>query len=386
MAPPPGTTATMELPVTSVGGDSEHPVTSVYRSPRVNIEHDSIDDIFRVVGLRTAGQLAFIIVWFITMTLVVSLAVNDETLAYAGVRVRIVFLVALCCFIAWVIKQLNRDADIVCCGKAALFPAKKRGHEHGATPHYDWSLSAFVKPMLQHLFGYRFWNADLLKDYRKAMAIVAALRSGDVVLIRGDYLVNLARKKQRLPRRQDLPREAILSAPPFSMVDMWRAMRPEMAILRTLFLVVPPVAVLYGFLGILEFRADPESIVNILSTWPIIAFEAGFFYFNVWLLPLQFLVESHQLVALSYLWVSPEHPDPNVEQLRFLAPLIESLEKDSGPSLFFIDYASLYQAPRTPRQTASFKRGLKSMVNLLYGSKKVQVWMNTEPPKSCGRK
>lgn len=163
-------------------------------------------------------------------------------------------------------------------------------------------------------------------------------------------------------------------------------MRPEMAILRTLFLVVPPVAVLYGFLGILEFRADPESIVNILSTWPIIAFEAGFFYFNVWLLPLQFLVESHQLVALSYLWVSPEHPDPNVEQLRFLAPLIESLEKDSGPSLFFIDYASLYQAPRTPRQTASFKRGLKSMVNLLYGSKKVQVWMNTEPPKSCGRK
>ena len=60
--------------------------------------------------------------------------------------------------------------------------------------------------------------------------------------------------------------------------------------------------------------------------------------------PLRELLACSEIVALSYMWMSAQHPDPDGRQLRYLAPLIERFEERTArPSFFFIDYMSLHQ-------------------------------------------
>jgi signal transduction histidine kinase len=180
-----------------------------------------VEELYQSPNFRTAGMEAQIArmhgeLIAYTMFLIGSIGIWLWIVSWWGLAVVIIAIVYTLWFFYMVypylltIKTLNSSADILCCGSRWFFPAKNRGSSSGAT-YYDWSLSAFLKPMLQHMFGYRFWNAALLRDYHKAMAIAAALRSGDVVLVRGEYLVNLAKEQKKLPRRQDLPNEATLS-------------------------------------------------------------------------------------------------------------------------------------------------------------------------------
>ena len=381
----------------------------LYRSP--NFEAEALLS----QSARMYGPLyAYIMSYFLS----VGIWLCDIGEYIFGILCACMFFMYLRIMYFFVIQKLNSSADILCCGSRWFFPAKNRGSSPGAT-FYDWSLPAFLKPVLQHTLGYRFWNAALLRDYHKTMAIAAAIRSGDVVLVRGEYLVNLSKDKKKLPRRQDLPIEATLYPPPFALKDLRNKQptrrccvnRKSCSCSKVMFdfwrigFSLAFFSIVYFFLALDNsniYFSSMDAIyadVPFLNTWFNISSSSsvkhiyfanailgtGLLYFHVWLLPLQMIVETYNIVALSYMWMTPEHPDPNGEQLSFLASLIKSFEKEHGPSAFFIDYASLYQTPRTKAEEASFKRGLKKLVNLFYGSEKTHVWMNTVPPKSCDR-
>ena len=103
-------------------------------------------------------------------------------------------------------------------------------------------------------------------------------------------------------------------------------------------------------------------------------------------------------VALSYRWLSKEHPDPDGFHLDIVAsvaklylglsgknasesPLVEafsSLQTDADFALFW-DFPSLCQPPRSEAEAALFKRGLK-LSNVWYGHAHSVCWMQSELP------
>ena len=96
------------------------------------------------------------------------------------------------------------------------------------------------------------------------------------------------------------------------------------------------------------------------------------------------------IVALSYMWGGPDHPDPKGEQLRDVAKFLKWLQSAEGPVSYgnctiavFWDWASLYQdkprGSRTDEQTASFKAGLGN-VNLWYCHTETITLMNKKTP------
>jgi len=106
-------------------------------------------------------------------------------------------------------------------------------------------------------------------------------------------------------------------------------------------------------------------------------------------------------VALSYRWLTKDHPDPEAFQLRSIAkvaalymegkkygeiytsPLTEAFAtKGLGPPDFalFWDWASLFQKPRTEAEEVLFLPGLKSS-NVWYGHEAAVCWMQTELPE-----
>uniref|UniRef100_A0A0G4I4Q6 Uncharacterized protein n=1 Tax=Chromera velia CCMP2878 TaxID=1169474 RepID=A0A0G4I4Q6_9ALVE len=96
-----------------------------------------------------------------------------------------------------------------------------------------------------------------------------------------------------------------------------------------------------------------------------------------------------KLVAISYPWLSKEHPDPDSFRLR---SVLEQLDKhwwaQEGsplPVFVFWDYLSLFQHPpngrRTDDQDAKFKAGLSKM-DLIYSSPHTHVIRSTTVPES----
>lgn len=162
--------------------------------------------------------------------------------------------------------------------------------------------------------------------YSAPRSIWRAMEKKDTVLIKGSWLIETRGRK--LPRRQDLPKEAI-----------W---------------------------DIAELRELQEKC------------EVFF-------------------MALSYAWASPEHPDPNGEQMGKLADILEQRlkvqytqpternrkEPDGGKvyqdAACFVDFASLHQVERTPAETNSFKGGLKNC-NLWYAHEAIEAWLLTTVP------
>ena len=113
------------------------------------------------------------------------------------------------------------------------------------------------------------------------------------------------------------------------------------------------------------------------------------------------------LVAISYRWLTKEHPDPDSFHLGIIArvaalylkpsdnnkysPLVEAFERANeigGESADFgvmWDYGSLFQAPRSKAQTVLFKRGLDALP-MWYGHEATVVWMQPDLPQGFGER
>lgn len=141
-----------------------------------------------------------------------------------------------------------------------------------------------------------------------------------VVLLRGSWLCRLADiPGSRLPRRQDLPADA-----------MWDHE---------------------------ELQRDSEE------------YDAGRH------------LPPTKVVAVSYCWHQPEHPDPEGLQLQAIATLARSALKELSAAgdvdlAIFLDYCSLFQEPRSVLEDEAFRESLKH-VALWYAHKRTQVWVFT---------
>eukprot|EP00439_Symbiodinium_sp_Y106_P064800 s1217_g10.t1 len=160
-----------------------------------------------------------------------------------------------------------------------------------------------------------------------------------IVLLRGSWLADLAKAGGRLPRRQELPREAIWDCD--------------------------------------ELEKDAEDCFHATG------FETGF--------------QSCRLLLRS------EHPDPYGSQLAAAGALASSCLEELGDGVdlaIFLDYGSLFQdhhgcsncqpwnlkpAPEEPRSESEeevFAESLKH-VALFFSHKKTQVWVLTVTPDTC---
>jgi len=91
---------------------------------------------------------------------------------------------------------------------------------------------------------------------------------------------------------------------------------------------------------------------------------------------------GYEIVAISHCWMSPEHPDPQGDQLRTLGQFIEAWS-DSLPGLLpsrvalFFDWCSLHQEPRSREEEDLFKRAVESS-ELWFAHKVTYVWQLTK--------
>lgn len=153
-------------------------------------------------------------------------------------------------------------------------------------------------------------------------------RNGDgvspVVLLRGRWLCQLAQQPgARLPRRQDLPAEAV-----------WEHD---------------------------ELQLDSEQ------------YDAGRH------------LPPTKVVAISYCWHRLEHPDPEGVQLQAIAALTRSALEDLGSAVdlaIFWDFCSLFQEPfLSALEEEAFQESLKH-VAIWYAHKRTQVWVLTANPEN----
>lgn len=82
------------------------------------------------------------------------------------------------------------------------------------------------------------------------------------------------------------------------------------------------------------------------------------------------------LVVLSYPWLTPPHPDPNMFHLKKVQACLKvfkSCFKGKWVVLFW-DWASCFQNPRSPSETFAFKKSLIDM-NLWYAHSQAFVWL-----------
>jgi len=93
--------------------------------------------------------------------------------------------------------------------------------------------------------------------------------------------------------------------------------------------------------------------------------------------------QTPQVLAISYSWLSSEHPDPDGYHLRTFAPLLRHFARrrkvDIESLAIFIDWCSLPQKPRSDEEAAKYKRALHS-VDLWYAHWLTEVWLLTKVP------
>jgi hypothetical protein len=189
------------------------------------------------------------------------------------------------------------------------------------------------------------------------------LLSGDIVLVKASYLLELAKTPGAiLPMRQDLPRRAVCD------------------------------------------EATLHLYFDEMQRWINYCEKPG---------AMSFAMRQTPIVAISYAWASKQHPDPEGWMLReVLARVCEwymserayliHCEEDyyasggrTAPRILpevgsdfgvFLDYTSIYQnthGARTEAQTASFRRALHQM-DLIYAHQQTCVWRLTASPPGVG--
>eukprot|EP00929_Paragymnodinium_shiwhaense_P069670 TRINITY_DN3513_c1_g1_i1.p1 TRINITY_DN3513_c1_g1~~TRINITY_DN3513_c1_g1_i1.p1 ORF type:complete len:737 (-),score=166.51 TRINITY_DN3513_c1_g1_i1:459-2669(-) len=185
-------------------------------------------------------------------------------------------------------------------------------------------LLRFARDTFEELLARR----DGLLAYTSADSIWSLLAAGHVTLVKGSWLLSMfgseadSPKSVQLPRRQELPAEAV-----------WD-------------------------LGDLQEVADAlAERMPSLQCLPI--------------------------VVVSYCWLKKEHPDPENEQMQLLCSNLELLHErfssvDRFDSAVFIDYCSLYQLPRSPSEEDAFLKCL-STINIWYAHQQTIKWLFTAP-------
>jgi hypothetical protein len=163
-----------------------------YRSPHRMTEQDAHEH-WMAMGLETACFL--VVAWAGNPVLIAAVRHN-----YQGFLVAIVIFGTILVKIVLFIVEGNFDHHYLVAGRW-LSPARSGT----IAPLKEFSLAnvkklSIVDKIMRFFQG---GNASkVLEDYHTKMAIFSAVRSGDVCLIRGEYIVNLARQRKTMPRRQ----------------------------------------------------------------------------------------------------------------------------------------------------------------------------------------
>lgn len=94
-----------------------------------------------------------------------------------------------------------------------------------------------------------------------------------------------------------------------------------------------------------------------------------------------------QVVAVSYCWLTPEHPDPRGEQLRALAKGLrqasdQASQEENRPVKWaiFLDWGCLHQRPRSGAEEASFQRALRDASLWFAHSETWVALLRSHPP------
>jgi hypothetical protein len=164
------------------------------------------------------------------------------------------------------------------------------------------------------------------RDYNSIESLWAGLSSGDVALLRGSWLVKLAREGGVLGRRQNCPPEAFISLEELQAIHESSSAKPQYS----------------------ERKLAP-------------------------------------ILAVSHFWRAPSHPDGEGITVGIIGGALqdrmETYKKHGVVDVgVFFDYASLYQAPRSPIEDECFKRSLHS-VNLWYAHALTTVYLVTDTPE-----
>ena len=184
-------------------------------------------------------------------------------------------------------------------------------------------------------------------DYVELHRLKAMLLSGDLVLVKASYLLELSKSDAVLPRRQDLPDSALVDAMML------------------------------------------QRIIRELELWDS---TSDMFFTG--------------LVVISYAWGHPDHPDPHKQLLQnVLAPAIEwymseraafivnngtrddhmqqqgrwwnEPSSETSPDFgIFLDFCSMFQKPRAKSEDAAFRRTLNQM-DILYAHQRTVKWRLT---------
>lgn len=88
-----------------------------------------------------------------------------------------------------------------------------------------------------------------------------------------------------------------------------------------------------------------------------------------------------EIVAVSHSWYSREHPDPHGQQLAILHYVAQVYDRSNRQLAIFLDWCCLFQPPWTREEEDSFRRSLKT-VSLWYGHSMVTTLVLSRQPSS----
>jgi len=88
------------------------------------------------------------------------------------------------------------------------------------------------------------------------------------------------------------------------------------------------------------------------------------------------------IVALSFSWETPEHPDPSGEQMRRVGCVVKRCLEQCSDVAIFIDWCSLWQLPRTEEQQSCFERAREN-IDMWFAHQMTWVWLQTSPSEGA---
>lgn len=153
---------------------------------------------------------------------------------------------------------------------------------------------------------------ELRWKYNTTQSLHVSIKTQCVLLVRGDWLANYAGP---LPRRQDLPTEAV-----------W----------------------------------DPDQLSYLKHA--LVERSTG---------------DEVAVIVVSYCWQTPSHPDPDGELSHVLKPVLAAFHRDVSKTAVFLDWCSLFQEPRTEDEERKFWRGMRH-TTLWFSSSRTWVWRLTK--------